>query len=233
MITNFLRDTNTSTKDFVEKLVESEDVKHVGGFSLACGQIGEPMAIVSNRVSTADGITWIAGQRGQTIALSNTAYGDRSWPKVVKGEESLTKALKESYEKAEEEGALVERLLELLSSDDLPRLPGCSDGGLETYVNEMRKTIFVPVVGGEGTNGKTAEEVRAAEDEDKVEVAETSGNAKQTLGLSGPYGTQKQTIVLVDGNARVKFFERTLFDDKAQPIAKGDGDQKFEFDVEE
>jgi uncharacterized protein with NRDE domain len=231
MITNFLRDSEANTKEFVEKLVESEDVKNVGGFSLACGQIGEPMAIVSNRVSTADGITWIAGERGQTVALSNTAYGDRSWPKVVKGEKILTEALRESYEKGEEEEALVERLLGILSVDDLPR--AADDGGMETYVNELRKTIFVPIIGGEGTKGKATEDLKAAKDGDKVTVVETNGYTKESLGLSGPYGTQKQTVILVDGNARVKFFERTLFDDKARPLPKGEGDRTFEFEVEE
>lgn len=217
MVTNFLRDTVISTKEYVEKLVESEDVKRVGGFSLALGQIGEPMAIVSNRVSTADGITWIAGERGQTVALSNTAYGDRSWPKVVKGEDTLTKALKESYEKMEEDDVLVERLLELLSVDDLPRCSG--GGGLETSMMQLQKTIFVPLLGGEEVKEKaSAEDVEAA---------------KEKFGLSGPYGTQKQTVILVDGNARVKFFERTLFDENGRPIAKGEGDRKFEFEVEE
>jgi uncharacterized protein with NRDE domain len=216
MVTSFLRDTVISTKEYVEKLVESEDVKHVGGFSLALGQIGEPIAIVSNRVSTADKITWIAGERGQTVALSNTAYGDRSWPKVVKGEETLTNALKESYEKMEEEDVLVERLLELLSVDDLPR---CSGGGLETHMMQLQKTIFVPLLRGEEVKEKaSAENVEAA---------------KEKLGISGPYGTQKQTVILVDGNARVKFFERTLFDENGRPIAKGEGDREFEFEVEE
>jgi uncharacterized protein with NRDE domain len=228
-ITSFLRDTsNMSTADFVHHLVESGDAKDIGGFSLACGKIGEPLAIVSNRVSSKEGISWVAGERGQTIALSNTAYGDRSWPKIVKGEDSLGRALVESYEKGEDEDVLIGRLLELLSSDDLP---GCSSGGCEVHFSEFTKTIFVPIV---GTKWSQVENMEGVCDGEKIVMGiNSNGKPQEELGMSGPFATQKQTVILVGGNGRVKFFERTLFDSKARPIPKGKGDRIFEFEIED
>src|SRR5690606_30617366 len=53
------------------------------------------------------------------------------------------------------------------------------------------------------------------------------GTEKSTL-----YGTQKQTIILVDHNGHVTYVERTLFDDDAKPLANGEADVREEFDIE-
>ena len=62
MVNAFLRaapDTAESTEEFVKHLVSNEGVKGVGGFSLVCGKIGEPLAVVSNRTPDVEGVTWI------------------------------------------------------------------------------------------------------------------------------------------------------------------------------
>ena len=51
-------------------------------------------------------------------------------------------------------------------------------------------------------------------------------------GLSGVYGTQKQTVVLVDHQGRVTFVERSLYDTDAQPIDETERDKWFDFDIE-
>lgn len=51
-------------------------------------------------------------------------------------------------------------------------------------------------------------------------------------GMSGPYGTQRQTIILVDWEGNVKFIERSLYDSQGKPITRGKGDMSFNFKIE-
>lgn len=234
MMNSFLKqpvDTKQSTKDFVEALVASHDAKQVGGFSLACGRIGEPLAIVSNRVSSADGIAWVGCEADHTVGLSNAAYGDRSWPKVVEGEKLMEAALKESIENSESEDQLVDRLLRVLSVDSLPTIE--REDGLESYHDEIRKTIFVPAIGKPADSSPSGDDIAAAKTREKLEVVERSGLERQELGMGGLYGTQKQTVILVDRQRRVKFFERTLYDDHSKPVLPGCGDVVFEFMIDD
>jgi uncharacterized protein with NRDE domain len=53
------------------------------------------------------------------------------------------------------------------------------------------------------------------------------GTEKSTL-----YGTQKQTVILIDHSGHVTYVERTLFDEDAKPLAKGEADVREEFDIE-
>lgn len=151
------------------------------------------------------------------------------------------------------ESDLIESFFELLSDDALSRQGINSEQGLEAYVSQLRNTILVPPLGrkdgfstatsGEedrsvGMNMK-ADEIAAAR---KHEVAKVLGSRtdigivedakKQGLGVSGIYATQKQTIVLVDQNDRVRFIEKTLFDDECQPMMDGEGIVDTQFQIE-
>ncbi|RPA79272.1 DUF833-domain-containing protein [Ascobolus immersus RN42] len=53
------------------------------------------------------------------------------------------------------------------------------------------------------------------------------GTEKSTV-----YGTQKQTVILIDHDGHVTYVERTLFDEDAKPLAKGEADVREEFDIE-
>ncbi|KAL9112969.1 MAG: hypothetical protein Q9227_002834 [Pyrenula ochraceoflavens] len=229
MINTFLTQppgSQQSTGDFVRELVNSGAAQEVGGFSLMCGQIGKPLAVVSNRVSTEDGISWIGGERGQTVGLSNAAYGDRSWKKIVRGEELVRIALEENVRNGDDENALVDKLLEVLSDDTLPRMG--KDDGLETHINQLRNTIFVPAIGREGVAGRKPDAVAAAKSQEKAIVAD---NENPNLGMAGLYGTQKQTIILVRRSGKVRMLERTLFDQNSRPTPKGQQDLHFVFDI--
>lgn len=215
------------TEKFIEDMISSSAARNAGGFSLVCGKIHEPLAVMSNRVSQADGITWVAKQQGETIGLSNTAFDDRSWKKILLGEKLMKEAIEKHVKAKEGEDELIQRLLRVLSTDTLPRL---KDGAsLETYIPLLRESIFVPVIGAKDEDEKTAEEVARG----KVGVmANGSTPPDQTVYMSGLYGTQKQTVILVDKNRRVKYFERTLYDNDAKPIPIPKGDRSFEFVVE-
>lgn len=222
-------DSKETTKSYVEGLVADGSAQDAGGFSLVCGKVGEPLAVVSNRVSSTEGITWLAKEKGETVGLSNTAFGDRSWPKIVKGEELMKEAIDASSNAGETEDELIERLLKLLSTDTLPRLE--EGAGMETYINLLRHSIFIPALGEREEENLSADEIAAARLKETIDVVQGEGTDHIPY-MSGLYGTQKQTIVLFDAAGRVRFFERTLYDNNAGTIPIGEGDRSFEFTIE-
>ena len=206
-----------STADFVERLLE-DGVQGVGGFSLVCGRAGKPLAVISNRTPSSDGITWIATGPGETVGLSNAAFGDRSWPKVVDGERLLAAAIDDAVNNNLSEEELIEAMLKVLSSDTLPRLKDeKKTEELGSYLHHLRTSIFIPPIGGEPTKRQKGDEIAAARDDQPIVV-----NGQ----MSGTYGTQKQSVLLVDYHGQCTFFERSLFE---APEAQ---DRRFFFNLE-
>ena len=207
-----------NTENFVKRLLRAEDLKGVGGFSLVCGQIGKPLAVISNRTPSAEGIQWIAEKRDQTVGLSNAAFADRSWPKVLEGESLLSSAISESLTKGDSKEVFVERLMALLSVDTLPEEEAGQDW--DTSVKELRKSIFIPALGGDGMDDMRADNVAAAKSNEHVR------------GLSGVYGTRQQTVALIDHQGQVSFIERTLYDNDGREVPSKERDRWFEFGIE-
>ncbi|KKK14051.1 hypothetical protein AOCH_002706 [Aspergillus ochraceoroseus] len=217
IVNNWLtRPDDSPTLSHVEEMVDSPTARNVGGFSLVCGYVHEPLAIVSNRSSTLDQVTWIATEHGQTKGLSNTVFDDRSWPKILEGEKLVDQAISAHVQNDEDEDALIHRLLDLLCTDSLPQLS--DDATAEDYLPYFRQSIFIPLIG-------TQESLKAP----GPETSMTSGSSlcKEAPGqghgegagagsdlldksfLNGPYGTQKQTVILVGIDDRVRYFERS------------------------
>lgn len=215
------------TTALARKLVEREDgLAAVGGFSLVFGNIGDPLAVISNRTPNMQSVTWIAGSRGETIGLSNGLITDRSWPKVTTGEQLLASAIHKDQTMGQPQENFVEDLFQILGADQLPKRP--TDGkeaAWEIYVRELRKSIFIPVVGGEGLDGQ---DLASAQSSQSVELESSSTGD----GLSGLYGTQKQTIILVNRSRHVLFIERTLFEVSARLVGS-QTERRFEFDIDE
>jgi uncharacterized protein with NRDE domain len=229
----------------------------VGGFSLMLGQLRRPdwqqqqqqqphaaspaapngnkagprpsawegLAIVSNRArDPATDVPWLCRGPGETRALSNAHYADASWAKVRAGEELVAAAVRGSAAAGEGAAALRRRLLAVLARDTLPpRREGEPWGG---YIGKLRESIFIPLieegdpaarVGGPGTPLPDG----AGEDKPAREAA-----------TGGTYATQKQSVILVDWDGKVSFFERTLFDERGAPVELGKGDREYEFQVE-
>jgi len=217
------------TKAFVEQLVEGEGLSGIGGFSLVCGNIGQPLAVISNRTPNADEITWILEQPGETIGLSNSAIADRSWTKVTRGEQLMSSAIERHVATSNAKDFLIEDLFNILSDDTLPRNHGgLKTASLETYVTELRKSIFIPAVGGQGRYDLSAEDLAAAKSNQHVDVH----ISKPPDGMHGKYGTQKQTIILVDQQGQVDFVERTLYDANGVPTISEKRDRSYEFRTE-
>ena len=212
------REPANDTEEFVKKLVQSEELKGVGGFSLVCGLIGKPLAVISNRTPSVKGITWIAEKSNETVGLSNAAFADRSWPKVLKAESLLSSAIAESVAMADSKEEFVKKLMALLTVDTLPKL--VRGQGWETHVKELSKSIFIPAIGGAGSDDMRADDVAAAKSNDHLR------------GLSGAYGTRQQTVVLVDHQGRVNLVERTLYGSNGKETSSKESDRWFEFDIE-
>jgi uncharacterized protein with NRDE domain len=211
---------------FAKRMIEEDGVKGVGGFSLCYGFVQDVvkkeggLRIVSNRTpDVKDVIRLLDGQSAETHALSNAAYGDRTWPKVVNGEAWTKKAIKESVAAHESRDQLVQRLLGILTTDTMPRQ---KENEWDMYLNQLRHSIFVPSIG------------RDHLDEHKMPAHEVGDLVKQKAvdATSGCYGTQKNIVVLVDKEGKAYYLERTLYDEDARPIEKGKGDREFEFQIE-
>ena len=223
--------SSNGTEKFVHDLVEGEGLEGVGGFSLVCGKVGEPLAVVSNRTPNVEDTPWIAKDRGETIGLSNAAFGNRLWPKVLRGEALLSAAIQQDLSKQKSQADLIEDLFQILDDDTLPRK--AKGYPWESYIRELRKSIFIPAIGGEGVEESKGEDLAAGKSDQHINVENVAKSAEMKTHLGGVYGTQKQTVVLVDHQGRVTFVERTLYDANGRATAVPDGDCVFHFDIEE
>ncbi|KAL4807264.1 NRDE protein-domain-containing protein [Aspergillus unguis] len=241
------------TTAYVQEMVASPTARNVGGFSLVCGYVNEPLAIVSNRSSAMDQVSWIAGETEHTVGLSNTVFDDRSWPKILEGEKLVENVLNKHAQEEGGEDELIERLLDVLNTNSLPELG--PDATAEDYLPHFRRSIFIPLI---GTREKYKNKERAPSVAGEMAAPESGPRSSCVEGhgtgsgsgpapvkkeaeagndildqsyLHGPYGTQKQTILLVKKNGRVRYFERTLYDHAAEAVPVPSGDRSFEFEV--
>ncbi|OJJ46557.1 hypothetical protein ASPZODRAFT_132623 [Penicilliopsis zonata CBS 506.65] len=221
-------DGSGTTREFAEEMIASQTFSGVGGFSLVFGRVNEPLAVVSNRSSQIENVDWIATEKKQTVGLSNTAFDDRSWPKILDGERLMEEAIASHVAAGENEEDLIQRLLAVLCTDTLPRMPEGS--GLETYLPHLRKSIFIPVIGHTDRQPVPALDKEGAEE--RLKAASQPDAALDPAYIQGAYGTQKQTVVLVTDQGRVRYFERTLYDQQVNPVPQGEGDTSVEFTVE-
>ncbi|KAH7045823.1 NRDE protein-domain-containing protein [Macrophomina phaseolina] len=234
-------DADESPADFAQRLVAEHATTHVGGFSLLYGRLQDVikkqhadesspheangdaahrgLAVISNRTPDVQGLIWLGSTPGETHALSNSHYGDRSWPKIVQGESSTREAIDASTAAAETKDELLARLFGVLSKDTMPRQRNGEEW--EVYLRQLRNSIFIPGIGHDAEmKSKPADAVAAATGLETVNAT------------SGIYGTQKQTVVLVDREGNVTYVERTLYDGEGKPVEKGKGDRRFDFRIE-
>ena len=201
------------TESFVRGLVNGEGARGSGGFSLVCGRVGQPLAVVSNRMAVEGEVAWIGGMEvsgrtpgadgGETVGLSNAAFGDRSWPKVVDGEKRMKDVVNRCVKSGANEEKIVEELLALLSIDTLPKMQDGED--VVSYIRQLRKSIFIPKFGSDV-------DVKA----ETIAKADSDAKILDEKATSGPYGTQKQTVILINQEGLAIVVEKTLYDEQAR-----------------
>lgn len=221
-----------SPKDFAARLIRDVGINDVGGFSLLFGELRAPkegripgLSVLSNRSASAEDLKHIATKVGETHGLSNSHFGDRSWPKVVYGEQLLSQAIQQSLARDSSQTALINELFHILSIDKLrQREPG---EDWDIYVRQMRNSIFIhPVKGNAAPEDKAVQELKAG-----VNGTSTPDHGNVSITGAG-YGTQKQTVVLVDRAGHVMFVERTLYDEAGTALQAKERERVFEFDIE-
>ncbi|EAA31251.1 hypothetical protein GE21DRAFT_9000 [Neurospora crassa] len=239
-------------QDFVSRMVGSGEAKDIGGFSLVCGKLRkkkaekaiEPLAIISNRADHIDRVPWICGDRDRTYGLSNAIFLDPSeevdestWPKVRDGREKLKQVIEATSSDDVSEDVLVEELYKVLDTTNFP-VDRCID--LEEGIPLLKNSIFIPAFGGKQHQA----EMEAARQRGTIKEKGPHDCASEVLTTvnrpdnqpygfqTGLYGTQRQTIILVDWDGNVTYRERALFDAHGNPIPRGAGDETFKFKIE-
>ncbi|KAF2971614.1 hypothetical protein GQX73_g1974 [Xylaria multiplex] len=230
---------------FVRRMVDDPATKAAGGFSLICGDLKEkqgdgiqPLAIITNRCDELAAVPRIAGDRKTTYGLSNTIYVEPPvWPKIKKGKQLLEVAIQYAVENDLDEEALIEQLLTVLEDDTMPLRP---DMSMQDHMDVLRHSIFVPAFSdAEGWKdmANAVEEGRSKEPFDAVEDesdSETQLPADPRVNfMKGAYGTQRQTIILVDWEGNVTYKERALWDAHGNRLDKGKGDLVIKYKIGE
>ena len=171
MVNAFLKQSTEEDQDteaFIKKLLDEDELKGIGGFSLICGKVGEPLAVISNRTPSVEGVTWIAGKSGDTVGLSNATFANKSWPKVNDGKKLLASAIARSVARKDTKKEFVEEMMDLLSIDTLPK--GKKGQSWDARVKDLRLSILIPRLDGEGSDGLRAEDIAAARSEQPIGV---------------------------------------------------------------
>ncbi|KAF7515720.1 hypothetical protein G7054_g14451 [Neopestalotiopsis clavispora] len=147
---------------------------------------------------------------------------------------------REAIDQAVAEDAGEDRLFDLLFGVlDTNRMPVRDPGlGHEEYVDQLKNSIFCPAITDEQrerdmaaavARGKMKPAFDEIEDESR-ELAEAED--APAMFDTGAYGTQRQTVVLVDWEGRVTYKERALWDAHGNPIERGKGDVVIRYDIE-
>ncbi|PPJ55873.1 hypothetical protein CBER1_03764 [Cercospora berteroae] len=252
-------DTTETDEEYVRRLLNDVGIHDVGGFTLIFGKLRKPnqvpsseneknpaspslcgsaasgLAVISNRTETASSLKRIATHIGETHGLSNSHFGDVTWPKVVHGELRLQQTIKMDVLRGGDEAKFIEGLFDILCVDTLPNRKETENW--DEYVRHMRDSIMIPPAKGElakqmagyipaSTSLKASAGTTNPPPESSTAQA-ASGSVAETS-----YGTSKQTVILVNKQGKVTYVERTLYDQHGTPIPEGERVVRFEFDIE-
>lgn len=181
------------------------------------------LAVISNRTDSSQSLPRIATDSGETHGLSNSHYGDNSWPKVVNGEQKLKQAIADDIVHDHNQNDFIDNLLAILCDDNIPKRQ--PDESWDAYVRHMRNSIMIPAMKGKAAQGNPSTQPP------KSDWALSPGDSQLTPGV-GAYGTTKQSVILVDNHGAVAFVERTLYDDSGVPLPDHERDRRIDFKID-
>ncbi|RPB23520.1 DUF833-domain-containing protein [Terfezia boudieri ATCC MYA-4762] len=222
----------------------------------------EPLAVISNRMQKAGEANethWICSKPDQVYALSNDPFeSPRPWPKVMLGKDLMRQAVEKAIKEESSEDEMIEAFFGVLSHDTIPKIPGRQT--YDTDLESLRHSVFIPAfdVHKESQQSSIPNENCATQsttppisipppirNHEVHQICATPTNSDFPSDLHPPngvpfdsprvYGTQNQTIILVDRAGRLKYIERTLYNDKAEwvgGVENEDRDIVYEFQIE-
>ncbi|KAF3901900.1 hypothetical protein ABW21_db0203869 [Orbilia brochopaga] len=191
---------------------EELDLDQVGGFSMLCGhfvrsserkvQVGT-LGIISNRARSgqqhADNVDTLDPSLGESHGLSNSTFAE-PWPKVVTGKELLDALVNKVHDGNLNEQAIVDTAFEILSHDSLTAI---SEGQTpENKIGLLKMSVFIPIF-------DTGRQLQLNNHQNPVWGGSSSAPDASRNCL---YGTQKQSVIIVNECGQVRFLEKTRFD---------------------
>lgn len=226
-------DNATETVEDAVARILGSNLTQVGGFSLLLGRLvrpgqngrRDPLVVASNRSKDLRDIPRLADGAGQTHGLSNTLFVDDSWPKVELGKALLRRVVaSHDTDPAADREDLLDKVFGVLTTDTLPSE---KDGSAwRAQIARLKESIFIPRLG--------YQDEQDVEPADRVAAAESRHTVSTDPNAQCAYGSQKQTVILVDQGGHVTFVERTLYDEHGRAMTAEDrrAEARFEFDIE-
>lgn len=241
-------------------MLENGELKGTGGFILMYGRLQDVVAgrttgaqsaglaapasngihsaelkglsVLSNRMTVGSTLPHIINKAGETIAVSNAPFGDRSWPKVPDAEAQLSEAVIASVDAKESQEQLIERLIDVLNSDRMPHWDGKEEW--KKYTRRMEGSVFLRKIPLHGPQSAAvgSEGVATPLRRDSPNPQKEGGSGTATPKGPRGYGTTKQTVILVNKEGALTYVERTLWDEKERSVPNEERDRVFSFKIE-
>jgi len=208
---------------------DGSPLDQVGGFSLVYGQLKrsnsglyvDKIAVASNRSQSplredSDDTRPVDNNDEVTQGLSNSFFA-QPWPKVVTGRDLLNRVVQNVKDGSLKEDEIINSCFDILNQSDLNleiQPPISFD-----EADWMQRSIFIPSFDTHVSASAPASPLDAA----------TEDSVRNTQ--KAPYGTLKQTIILIRASGSVRYVEQTLFDSETSTYSKDVRWDDIEFEL--